>query len=150
MFPNDRVAEMVTQNFLPVTVHVREQAADFQRLGSQFGAEWTPTILLLDGQGRERHRIEGFLPAGDFLGQLEFARGRIAFSAGDFEEAERLFRHVVSHHGESDAAAESQYWAGVARYKATNDPEALAETARAFRDSYQDSTWAKKASVWGK
>jgi len=48
----------------------------------------------------------------------------------------------------TDAAPEAQYWAGVAKYKATGDPAALKETGRAFSKQYQDSTWAKKASVW--
>jgi len=36
------------------------------------------------------------------------------------------------------------------RYKATNDAAALAGTAEAFSRRYQDSVWAKKASVWKK
>jgi hypothetical protein len=56
---------------------------------------------------------------------------------------------VVERHPQSDAAAEALYWAGVSRYKATNDGAALSETAAAFKTRYTDSTWAKKASVWG-
>jgi TolA-binding protein len=48
----------------------------------------------------------------------------------------------------TDAAAEAMYWAGVARYKATNDASALKATADAFKKRYQDSIWAKKASIW--
>lgn len=47
-------------------------------------------------------------------------------------------------------APEALYWAGVSRYKATNDAAALAGTADAFARRYQDSVWAKKASVWKK
>jgi hypothetical protein len=36
----------------------------------------------------------------------------------------------------------------VAKYKATGSGDALAETATEFRKRYQDSEWAKKASVW--
>ena len=141
---------MITENFVPVRVHVRDQAEDFRRLGKRFGAEWTPTILMLDPSGEERHRIEGFLPADDFLAQLGLGLGRIHFSAGRFQEAEDQFRVVVERHPGTDAAAEAQYWEGVSKYKRTNDPSALAETARAFRKSYADTPWAKKASVWEK
>ena len=41
------------------------------------------------------------------------------------------------------------YWAGVSRYKGSNDASALQETTRAFSKRYQDTAWAKKASVWG-
>lgn len=114
----------------------------------RFGVNWTPTILLLDSSGTERHRIEGFLPADDFLAQLYLGLGQIAFKTGKFDEAEKWFRRVVDELPESDAAAEAQYWAGVARYKATGDGSALGATAAAFKSRYTDSTWAKKASIW--
>lgn len=139
---------MIMEHFVPVRVHVREQAEDFRRLGERFGAEWTPTILMLDPSGVERHRMEGFLPADDFLAQLGLGLGRIHFSAGRFEDAENQFRQVVERHPRADGAPEALYWEGVARYKRTNDPTALADTASAFQKSYTDTTWAKKASVW--
>ena len=138
----------VGEHFLPARVNVREQPEDFQRLGARFGAEWTPTVLLLDPEGTERHRIEGFLPPDDFLAQLAFGLGRVRFSGGDFQAAESQFREVVDRHPDSEAAPAGLYWAGVARYKATNDAAALAATGEAFRQRYQDTPWAKKASVW--
>jgi len=36
----------------------------------------------------------------------------------------------------------------VALYKKTSDAAALAHTAEAFTRRYQDSIWARKASVW--
>ena len=116
---------MVTDDFLPVRVHVREQAEDFQRLGKLFGAEWTPTILMLDPSGEERHRIEGFLPAEDFLPQLGLGLGKIHFSGGRFREAEAQYREVVERHPDGDAAPEALYWEGVSRYKRTDDPADL-------------------------
>lgn len=149
MYPDERVARFVSDSFLPVRVHVKDDAEEYQRLGSRFGAEWTPTILVVDPGGDERHRIEGFLPVDELLGQLELGLARVELSAGSFADAEGRFQDVVRAHPETEAAPEALYWAGVARYKATDDGKALAETARAFRDRYQDTPWAKKASVWG-
>lgn len=114
----------------------------------RFGAEWTPTTLLLDSNGVERHRIEGFLPAPDFAAQILLGMAHAARTAGDFAGAERRYGEVLEKLPDSDAAAEAQYWKGVSRYKATNDASALADTARAFQSRYADSPWAKKASVW--
>lgn len=140
--------EFVNDHFLPARVNVREQPEDFQRLGARFGAEWTPTILLLDGDGEERHRIEGFLPADDFIAQLALGQARIEFSSGDFAAAEHRYREIVERHPDSETAPEALYWAGVARYKASGDAAALHETGKAFQERYRDSVWAKKASVW--
>lgn len=148
MYSDRTVVEFVDAHFVPVRAHVREHAQLFQQLGQRFNAQWTPTVLIVDPDGRERHRIEGFLPAGDFVAQLRLGLAHSAFSRGRFADAEPLFRAVVELHPDSEAAAEAQYWAGVSRYKATNDAGALADTARAFGERYQDTSWAKKASVW--
>ena len=110
--------------------------------------DWTPTILILDSAGNERHRIEGFLPNDDFLAQLHLGLGHTAFKTGKFEQAGEHFNRVLRDFPGTEAAAEAQYWTGVARYKATNDAAALKDTADAFKQRYQESTWAKKASVW--
>ncbi|MGH9331670.1 MAG: thioredoxin fold domain-containing protein [Vicinamibacterales bacterium] len=149
VYPDPRVVQLVEEHFVPVRVHVKEQADDFKRLGARYGAQWTPTILVLDSSGEERHRTEGFLPADDFIAQLVLGLAKSAFARGDFAEAERRFREIVDRYPSTDAAPEALYWAGVARYKATNDPAALAATAAAFRQRYQETSWAKKASVWG-
>lgn len=128
---------------------MKENAADFQRFGEKYNAQWTPTILLIDQADEVVHRVEGFLPVEDFLGQLTLGLGHHAFRKKDFGTAEKRFREVLSRYPATDAAAEAQYWAGVSRYKATNDPKALGETATAFQAKYRDSSWAKKASVWG-
>ena len=148
MYPDPRVSTFIRENFLPVRVHVREQPDDFKRLGARFGAQWTPTTLIIDPEGIERHRIEGFLPADDYLTQLSLGLAKSAFARNQFDEAERRFRSVVDTYPKSDAAAEALYWAGVSRYKRTGDPEALNETGRQFRDQFTDTPWAKKASVW--
>jgi TolA-binding protein len=132
-----------------VRVHPKEQPEAFKSLGDRFNAHWTPTILILDDKGEEHHRIEGFLPAADFLAQLAMGVAKAAFSQGSYADAEETFREVLARHADTEAAAEAQYWAGVARYKATGNAEALADTAKSFRQRYADTSWAKKASVWG-
>ena len=129
---------------------MKGQPADGKRTTERYHALWTPTILLLDPEGVEQHRIEGFLPVDDFLAQIELGLGHAAFKHERWVEAERWFDNVAQHHGDSDAAAEATYWVGVARYKATGDARHLSDTAVAFAHRFQNTPWAKKASVWGK
>jgi uncharacterized protein HemY len=148
VYPQDRVARFIEENFIPVRLHVREQAEDFKRVGEQYAALWTPTLLELDPDGKEHHRVEGFLEADDLLAQLKLGLGKIAFHEKRWRDAEPLFEDVVDQHPDSDTAAEALYWAGVSRYKASGDALELARTAAAFTTRYQDSTWAKKSSIW--
>jgi hypothetical protein len=150
VYPDARVVDLVTRLFVPVRVHVKREADQFRELGAKYSAHWTPTILILDTNGEERHRIEGFLPADDFLAQLTLGLGHAAFAEGDFARAEPRFREVLDRYPNTDAAPEAQYWAGVSKYKASGDGAALAETARAFKTRYTDTAWAKKSTVWEK
>ena len=148
MWPDERVVRLVSQQFLPARVHVKQNPEEFKRYGARYSAQWTPTILELDPDGAERHRIEGFLPADDFLAQLMLGLAHMAFKQERWADAERRYREIVERLPDTDAAPEALYWAGVAPYKATGDAASLKDTARAFTQRYQDSTWAKKASVW--
>ena len=150
MYADPPVAAFINGHFTPVRIHVRDQAADFKRLGDRFNAHWTPTILIIDPKGEERHRIEGFLPAEDFLAQLTIGLAHATRARGDFADAERWYREVLEKYPATESAPEALYWAGVSKYKATNDPAPLAETAAQFANRYQTSSWAKKASVWAK
>jgi TolA-binding protein len=148
VWPDERVVRFVSENFTPARVHVKDDADAFKRYGQRYNAQWTPTVLELDPNGEEIYRLEGFLPTDDFLAQLMLGRAHMDFKQGKWADAERRFREIVEMLPNTDAAAEAQYWAGVARYKATNDAAALKETAKAFTQRYKESSWAKKASVW--
>jgi TolA-binding protein len=147
VYGSPTVAALIADHFVPVRVHVK-QKDDFARLSAAYDAKWTPTALILDGEAAERHRIEGFLPRDDFAAQLLLGRAHVARGASHFAEAERRYKLVIEEYPLTDAAAEAQYWAGVSRYKETGEAHALVETARAFESRYQESAWAKKASVW--
>ena len=148
MYSNPRVARFIAEQFVPVRIHVRDQADEWKRLGERYGVEWTPTILIVATTGEERHRIEGFLPVDDLLAQLSLGLAKAAFSSGQFADAEQRFRRVIEEYPTTEPAPEALYWAGVSKYKGTGDAAALADTARAFRERYQESSWAKKSSVW--
>lgn len=143
------MARFISEQLEPVRVHVREQKDEYKRLSERYHAQWTPTILILDSEGEERHRVEGFLPVDDFLSQVALGLSKSAFQRKDYAEAERRYREVVDKFPSTDAAAEALYWAGVSKYKGSNDASALKATSAAFRERYQDTAWAKKASVWG-
>ena len=148
MWPDERIVRFVNEHFLAARVHPQKNPDDFKTYGQRYSAQWTPIVLELDADRVEHYRIEGFLPADDFLGQLMLGWARIAFDAGQWAEAEQRYREVVERLPNTEAAAEALYWAGVAPYKATGNPASLKATGEAFKKRYQGSAWAKKASVW--
>ena len=105
-------------------------------------------MAVLDPGGTKRHQFEGYLTAEEFLAQLELGLALSAFAHEQWAEAQERFRRIVQQFPKSDAAPEALYWAGVAKYKASGDAGALADTARQFKEKYPESVWAKKSSVW--
>ena len=71
IYPDERVAQFINSNFVPIKIRIKENKEAFGR----FGAQWTPTLIVLDPEGEERYRFEGFLPPEDFLAQMGRAKG---------------------------------------------------------------------------
>jgi thioredoxin-related protein len=144
VYPDPRVSELISQRFVPVRIHIKEQSTMWKR----FDVRWTPTVLVLAPDGKEIRRVEGFLPQDDLLGQLELALGFLAVEEKDWATARQEFERVVERHPETDAGPEALYWTGVAKYSASHDPKELKELGRQFKERYTDTSWAKRASVW--
>jgi len=92
-------------------------------------------VLLLDSEGIERVRLEGYLPNNDFVAALMSGLGRIAFVHKKYADAERWYGDVVGRFAQSHIAPEAMYWRAVSHYKASNDHTVLgkvAEDRRAF------------------
>jgi TolA-binding protein len=109
---------------------------------------WTPAVLIIDADGAERHRIEGYLPNAEFRAQLELGLARMDFMHKHWADAERRYGAIAQNYPALATAPEALYWRGVSPYKATNDHLALGQLAQEFKQKYQDSIWAEKASVW--
>ncbi len=109
---------------------------------------WTPTAVVLDSEGKERYRIEGYLPRNEFFAQVKLALARVAFMAKRWSDAEAIYDSILQRHPNSATAPEAIYWRGVARYKRTQDHHELGAVAREFQQRFQGSIWAEKASIW--
>jgi len=105
-------------------------------------------VLLLDSAGKERVRLEGYLPNGDFIAALISGLGRIAFVQKKYSDAERWYGEVVARFAQSHIAPGAMYWRAVAQYKATNDHTVLGKVAEELRSTYPSSIWASKAIPW--
>jgi outer membrane protein assembly factor BamD (BamD/ComL family) len=102
----------------------------------------------MDADGKERWRIEGYLPKNEFAAQLELGLARVDVMNKNWAAAERRYMDVVNRYPNTKAAAEATYWQAVSHYKATNDHNALSEVAETFTKKYQDSVPAMKSVPW--
>ena len=103
---------------------------------------------MLDENGKERHRIEGYLPKDEFAAQLTLGLARVAFMQKKWADAEKLYDEILTKYPQSEAAPESVYWKAVSHYKGTNDHTVLGEVPKTLQQKYPNSVWAKKAIPW--
>jgi hypothetical protein len=138
------VAAFIEQHFIPNQAHIKEQGPVFHRLS----VLWTPTVVILDPSGTERRRSEGYLPRDEFFAELHLGLARVAVMRKQWADAERFYEAVIERFPQTNAAPEAVYWRGVCRYKRTNDHRELPAVAAQFERQYQETLWAKKASIW--
>lgn len=134
----------MNQNFLPVTFNVKQSPVNFHR----FEVLWTPAVLILDSDGKERFRTEGYLPREEFVAQLEMGLGRVAFVHKQWAEAEKHYTTVVRDHATSKSVPEAMYWGAVGYYSKTKDHQVLGRVSQELAQKYPDNIWTEKASVW--
>jgi TolA-binding protein len=102
----------------------------------------------MDLNGKERWRIEGYLPKNEFRPQLEMGLARISFMDKQWSDAEEKYAQIIERYPETVAAPEAVYWKGISQYKIKNDHTVLGGVAQELGARYPESVWAQKAIVW--
>jgi hypothetical protein len=129
---------------VPAQANIKERPIYFHR----FDVLWTPTVLILDAEKKERKRIEGYLPKIELRPRLELGLARIAFMHKQWSDAEQAYARLAQRYPKTSVAPQAIYWSGVSCYKATGEHSALGRIAGELKEKYPGSVWTLKASVW--
>ena len=142
-YPQDKVALFMNDHFVPVKIHT----SDHPELVQKHHVPWTPTFLVLDGDGTEHYREIGYLPPDDFLAHMNLALGHAALEERDYPAAEGHFQTVIERYDGSELVPEALYFLGVckSRIKGGTAVDRKAVWKR-LMDGHPKSDWAKKAS----
>ena len=141
-YPNQGVVDYIGNNFIPV----RFNAQTNPEVKSKYRILWAPTILILDSNGTEYYRFNGYLPPEEFIPQLEFGLARMSLEKQDIKTADTQMKRVVEKYPKSDIAPEAQYWVGVIAYQLTHDVNDEINEGKKITERYPNSIWAKKVS----
>lgn len=142
-YPHAEVIEYVKQNFIPVQLRF-----DAKPEAAAFNITWTPTMLVLDENGKEHHRNVGFQSPEEFIPFLMVGRAKTFFDLNNFEPAIAGLEEVIKAYPKSAAAPEAAFHLGVSRYKATHNPAPLKEAYQFLKANYPDSEWLKRAQPY--
>ena len=138
------MSTFINENFVPLEAHIKKKPAYFHR----FDVNWTPTVLILDANGKERFRIDGYLPKDEFRAHLEMGLARIAFMNKNWVSAEAAYTQIAERYPDAKVAPEAIYWRAVSNYKAKGDHTVLGQVPIEVGSKYPDSVWALKALPW--
>ena len=117
-------------------------------LMKQFNIAWTPTLLVHDPQGREHHRVVGFVPNNDFLAHLKLGKGKTFFNRFRFAEAIEEFSAAFEQHPNAGATPETIFFLGVAKYWKAHDPKGLRWAYDTLTSRFPQSEWARRAEPY--
>jgi hypothetical protein len=141
-YPNAEVEQFIEQHLVPVQFNVVEQPEAME----QFNSTWTPTLIVQDAEGREHRRSQGYLDAPRFLAEMSLAWLKDAVDRGDFATArDRASEALARTKGDPEREPEALYWAAVAGYKASEDPQNLINGWNRLLQEFPRSEWAKRA-----
>jgi hypothetical protein len=139
-YPDTRVSDFINKKLIPLQVPYNHQP-----LSTEFNVQWTPTLVTLDAEGKEHHRTVGFLGPEEFIPSLLLGIAKVHFDLEQFDPALANLDSLLAEYPKSDAAPESIFLRGVARYKSTHDPKPLKEAYELLQSQYPGSEWTKRA-----
>ena len=142
-YPDQRVARLINDNFVPVQINVVEHPEFTDR----FLQRWTPAIFFIDAEGREHRRQLGYAFPDDFVADLHIGLAQEAFDNKRYEEAVARYEHIVNELPDSLDAPEALYMVGVAKYRATGDGSYLGIYWDQVAERYPGTRWAKAGDV---
>jgi hypothetical protein len=142
-YPNPGVAKFVDLNFIPVQVEVSNK-----ELMEKYNVSWTPTILVLDADGKEHYRSVGFLQPDVFIATFELGKARYYLDLEQFAEARAMLEKLIDRCPVPEVVPEAVFFHGVATYKHTHDPKPLRAAYDTLMAKYPQSEWAKRAEPY--
>jgi hypothetical protein len=107
---------------------------------------WTPDIRILNHDGYELYRWDGFLPPPEFIARTLAGYGLSYLRLKRFDQAEAVYVDLLKRFSTTYAAPEAQYYLGVTRYRRDPDGDELSTQWANLRSRYPDSEYRVKQS----
>ena len=138
------VVATVTQYGIPVQID--NSKSENNQLLHRIHHIWTPDIRILGTDGYELYRFEGFMPPPEFMARALCGYAMAYLRLKRFDDADAVYMDVLTRFSTTFAAAEAQYYLGVARYRRDHTSDELPKAWDALRSRYPNSEFRMKQS----
>jgi TolA-binding protein len=143
-YPQPPVVELITAHTIPVQID--NSKPENQQFLQRIHHIWTPDVRILDHNGFELYRWDGFAPPPEFMARLLCGVGVSLLRLKRFDRAEAAFVDALTRFSTTYAAPEAQYYLGVTRYRRDPDSDELLTQWTNLRSRYPNSEYRMKQS----
>ena len=109
---------------------------------------WTPTILILDTEGRDHFRFAGFLTPVELCARIILDGAKTELDLGNYDLALKCLEEVVGKYEGTFAEPEAIFYLAVAKFLPGHNPKVLKEGLERLRKKFPDSEWTLRAKPY--
>ena len=143
-YPQPPVIQTILEHAVPVQVD--NSKPENNRFLASIHHIWTPDIRVVDHNGFEMYRWDGFLPPPEFMARALCGFAHALLRGKRFDKAEAIYADVLRRFSTSYAAPEAQYYLGVTRYRRNPHGDDLLTQWANLRSRYPHSEYRVKQS----
>jgi hypothetical protein len=114
----------------------------------QYRIAWTPTIALLDMEGREHYRFTGFFTPPEMSARILLDGTKSALFLERYDIAKGHLDAIFADYQGTFAMPEAIYYSGVLHYLSMDDQKSLRKGLDRLRKEFPTSEWTMKAKPY--
>ena len=134
----------MNDQFIPLRINREKQRAMFK----QYLVAWTPTIMLLDMDGKVHHRFNGFLTPPEMGARILLDAAKIELFLQRNDRARRQLDNIFTDYQGTFAIPEAIFYSGVVDMELQEDPKFLRQLLERLRKEFPLSEWTMKAKPY--
>lgn len=141
-YPETTVREAIERLTVPFQIDNSVDAN--QELLERYRHVWTPDLRILDVDGTELYRWNGYLPPYEYAPQLIAAVAHARLRRKEYARAKELYDEVLRRFPTSLVAPEAQYFQATSAYRASHESRDLLSGWHELEKNYPESEWTVK------
>lgn len=145
-YQNEDVLHYLKKNFVFVKYNTKNRQPEFRNTYISSPHLWTPAFIVFANDGSEVRKVSGYLPAKQFINEMELGRAMAAIRKAQSPEALRILENLSVNADSDPIAQEALYWAGVSAFYANHrSMKHLVPYWEKLLNQYPESIWAERA-----
>ena len=141
-YPEIAVREAIER--LTIPLQIDNSVEGNHKVLDRYRHVWTPDLRVLDVDGTELYRWNGYLPPAEFTPRLLAGVAHARLRRKEYDAAKLLYDEILRRFPTALVAAEAQYFLGVSAYRASHSSNELLHAWHDLEKSHPESEWTVK------